>query len=213
MQQEAEFAAATQLLDRGIAQLTFPVSAAMRAKLVDYLRLLEKWNRVHNLTAIREPAEQVRLHLLDCLVIVPEVKEAASIADIGSGAGLPGLILAICLPQCQFYLVESNHKKAAFLRAAAVQLKLDNVEVIAQRAENWHVSQFPDIVLSRAVSTIDAFIGFTAHLGDAHTQWMLMKAHDDEMCTTEGFAVTHVAPLVVPCLSAPRLLITVSRTL
>ena len=109
---------AQEKLERGLDALPFVVSAAERAQFVRYLDLLNKWNQVHNLTAVRDAEEQVSRHVLDCLAVLPYIEDAATLADIGSGAGLPALMLAIMRPQLVVTALESNGKKAAFIREA-----------------------------------------------------------------------------------------------
>lgn len=206
-----DFIAAEELLQRGAAALSFPVNQEVIEKLMHYLQLLAKWNRVHNLTAIREPQQQVIVHLLDSLVVAPFLPPTQTIADIGSGAGLPGIVLAIVCPQQQFFLVESNTKKSVFLREAVRQLALENVKVVAMRAEQWRPEAKLNVLISRAVSDINSFLMWTAALGDENSRWLLMKAHDDEVCTQKDFYVENVLPLTVPLLNAARVLFVVKK--
>lgn len=210
---------ARALLETGLAALPCPLPAQLPEQLWQYLMLLEKWNAVHNLTAVRNAEEQVRLHLLDCLAVVPLLDadlterhiQAAQIADIGSGAGLPGLIWAMARPEWQLYLVESQGKKAAFLREVQRVLGLKNVQVMSKRAEQWQAPVALDWIVSRAVAEIDGFLRFTAHLGKASSRWGLMKAHDDELCTLAGFVKAQVQAVNVPLLEAPRLWISLRQ--
>ena len=118
-------------LDRGLSELALELPEAQRAKLMQYVALLQKWNRVYNLTAVREPLEMVSHHLIDSLAVLPHLPAGphAALADVGSGAGLPGIPLALARPQWRIALVESSEKKAAFLRQAALELGLDNIEI------------------------------------------------------------------------------------
>lgn len=200
------------LLEQGLAALAIDMPPSLSARLQEYLQLLEKWNRVHNLTAVRAPEEQVRLHLLDCLALVPLLNASAlRIADIGSGAGFPGLMWAMARPQWSLYLVESNHKKTAFLRETVRCLALENVQVIAKRAEQWQPEQAMDWIVSRAMADIDGFVRVSAHLGHADSTWGLMKAHDNEQCSIAGFVKSTVQQVHVPLLDAPRLWVCVRR--
>ncbi|MCX7138786.1 MAG: 16S rRNA (guanine(527)-N(7))-methyltransferase RsmG [Proteobacteria bacterium] len=126
----------TAQLAQGIAELGLLISADIQTQLADHLALIAKWNRVHNLTAVRESAKMVSVHALDSLAVVPHLK-AGSVVDVGSGAGLPGIPLALMWPQVRVVLLDSNHKKAVFLRQAAIELRLKNVEVVCERAESW----------------------------------------------------------------------------
>src|SRR5687768_9396932 len=127
---------ATQLAD-GIEVLKLTLPPETQIHLLQHLALIQKWNQVHNLTAVREPETMLVRHLLDSLAILPHVS-GPRIADIGSGAGLPGIPLALARPEWHVTLVESSHKKAVFLQQARIELKLKNVEVVAERVENFH---------------------------------------------------------------------------
>ena len=123
-------------LAQGATTLGLRLPAATQLKLLDYLALIAKWNRVHNLTAVRESLKMVSHHLLDCLAVAPHL-EARTVLDVGSGAGLPGLPLALIWPHVSVTLLDSNHKKAAFLRQAVIELGLKNAEVVCERVESW----------------------------------------------------------------------------
>jgi 16S rRNA (guanine527-N7)-methyltransferase len=140
----------------GIAALGVPVPAEAQPKLLDYLALIGKWNRVHNLTAVRDSAKMVTHHLLDSLAVLPHLT-GPRVLDVGSGAGLPGIVLAIARPAWQVTLLDSNHKKAAFLRQAAIELKLPNVEVVCERVEKFRAAVPYDVVISRAFSDLAEF--------------------------------------------------------
>ena len=201
---------AQEKLERGLDALPFAVSAAERAQFVRYLDLLNKWNQVHNLTAVRDPEEQVSRHVLDCLAVLPYIEDAATLADIGSGAGLPALMLAIMRPQLAVTALESNGKKAAFIREAVRVLALANVQVVAQRVEDWQASP-QAVIISRALAAADRFIALTAHLGDANSRWLLMKGREAETLTVSGFAIHAVYPLAVPLLAGERTLLDIWR--
>ncbi|SUO95994.1 16S rRNA (guanine(527)-N(7))-methyltransferase RsmG [Suttonella ornithocola] len=198
-------------LEEGLKQLTFNLPLNGQEKLMTYLALLNKWNKVHNLSAIREEKEQIRIHLLDCLAVVPFVKDKDTLADIGTGAGLPGLILSIVFPDKKIYLVESNRKKVAFLREVKRVLDLEKVEIVSARVESWQPPKPLPIILSRAVAKIDTFLKLTEHLGAEDARWALMKAHNDEVCTYPGFVISRIESVEVPLLEAPRLWIEISR--
>ena len=151
---------AQEKLERGLDALPFAVSAAERAQFVRYLDLLNKWNQVHNLTAVRDAEEQVSRHVLDCLAVLPYIEDAATLADIGSGAGLPALMLAIMRPQLAVTALESNGKKAAFIREAVRVLALANVQVVAQRVEDWQAPP-QAVIISRALAAADRVLIIT----------------------------------------------------
>lgn len=201
---------AQEKLERGLDALPFAVSAAERAQFVRYLDLLNKWNQVHNLTAVRDAEEQVSRHVLDCLAVLPYIEDAATLADIGSGAGLPALMLAIMRPQLVVTALESNGKKAAFIREAVRVLALANVQVVAQRVEDWQAPP-QAVIISRALAAADRFIALTAHLGDANSRWLLMKGREVETLTVSGFAIHAVYPLAVPLLAGERTLLDIRR--
>lgn len=201
---------AQEKLERGLDALPFAVSAAERAQFVRYLDLLNKWNQVHNLTAVRDAEEQVSRHVLDCLAVLPYIEDAATLADIGSGAGLPALMLAIMRPQLAVTALESNGKKAAFIREAVRVLALANVQVVAQRVEDWQ-AQPQAVIISRALAAADRFIALTAHLGDANSRWLLMKGREVETLTVSGFGIHAVYPLAVPLLAGERTLLDIRR--
>lgn len=202
--------AALELLERGLDALPFAVSPEQRAQLAQYLILLNRWNAVHNLTAVRDPLQQVPRHVLDCLAVVPYLEDAHTLADIGSGAGLPALLLAVMRPQLAVLAVESNGKKAAFIRQAATALQLPNVQVAAQRAEDWRGAP-QDIIISRALTSATAFVQMTAHVGGAHSRWLLMKGREAENVEAAGFTLHAAHPLQVPYLDAERALLDIRR--
>lgn len=202
--------AALELLERGLDALPFAVSPEQRAQLAQYLTLLNRWNAVHNLTAVRDPLQQVPRHVLDCLAVVPYLEDAHTLADIGSGAGLPALLLAVMRPQLAVLAVESNGKKAAFIRQAVTALQLPNVQVAAQRAEDWRGAP-QDIIISRALTSATAFVQMTAHFGGAHSRWLLMKGREAENVEAAGFTLHAAHPLQVPYLDAERVLLDIRR--
>ena len=154
-------------LDRGLAELGLELPAGARERLLEYIALLVKWNRTYNLTAIRDPLAMVAHHLLDSLAVLPHLPLAgadARLADAGSGAGLPGIPLALARPQWRVALAESSQKKAAFLRQAAIELALDNVEVHEGRVEAWRPATLFDVVISRAFAALTEFVLLCRHL-------------------------------------------------
>jgi 16S rRNA (guanine527-N7)-methyltransferase len=154
-------------LDRGLGEMALALPAGARERLLDYVALLAKWNRTYNLTAIRDPLAMVVHHLLDSLSVLPHLPLAADrarLADAGSGAGLPGIPLAIARPRWHVALAESSRKKAAFLRQAAIELALDNVEVHEGRVEAWRPQPLFDLVISRAFAALAEFIAACRHL-------------------------------------------------
>jgi 16S rRNA (guanine527-N7)-methyltransferase len=150
-------------LAQGLAELGLALPAASQRRLLDYVSLLQKWNTVYNLTAIREPGKMVTHHLLDSLAVAPHVS-GATVVDVGSGAGLPGIPLALALPRAQVSLLDASQKKTAFLRQAVTELGLTNATVACERAESWRPPQLFDFVVSRAFAELGDFVARAAHL-------------------------------------------------
>lgn len=166
----------TELVDKlaeGVAQMGLQVSTVTQERLLSYLALLAKWNKVYNLTAVREPMEMVTLHLLDSLSVLPYIK-GPRLLDVGSGGGLPGIVLAICLPELQVTTIDTVQKKAIFMRQAKGELGLDNLQVVHARVEAFEAEPF-DQIISRAFAEINLFIELTRHLLTKNGHWLAMK--------------------------------------
>ncbi len=149
-----------------MAELGVELLPGALGQLLGYLELLSKWNRTYNLTAIREPLEMVSHHLLDCLAVLPHlpIPAQAALADVGAGAGLPGIALAVARPQWQVTLNDSSQKKCAFMRQAAIELGLRNVQVHEGRVEEWAPQPRFALVISRAFAELERFIALCSHL-------------------------------------------------
>ena len=198
-------------LEQGIAALRLSLPAGAVARLLDYQALLERWNGAYNLTAVRDPADMITRHLLDSLAILPFVR-GASLADLGTGPGLPGIPLAIAAPGRDMLLVDSNGKKVRFLREAIRVLKLDGVRAVQSRVEDVQ-GQF-DCVTARAFASLADMLGWGGHLLAPHGQWLAMKGKrpDDELSgMPAGFEVRSMHALAVPGLSAERHLLVLGR--
>ncbi len=194
-------------LGAGLVELGVQADAVTRQKLLDYLTLLEKWNRVHNLTAVRDPEGMVTLHLLDSLSVMPHVG-GGRLLDVGSGAGLPGIPLALLRPDLKVTVLDSSHKKASFLRHAKAVLDIANLEVACGRAEQYRPAHRYDIIISRAFADLAEFERLTRHLLADAGVWLAMKGvHPyDELAQLQELA-SEVLPLRVPGLKAQRHLV------
>jgi len=191
----------------GAAAMGLELAPAAVARLAAYLELVEKWNRVHNLTAVREPSQMVTLHVMDSLSVLPHIAQAATLLDVGTGAGLPGIPLAIARPTMRVTLLDSSHKKCAFLQQAKTELALGNVEVVCDRVENWKPPQRFDVVVSRAFSDLADFVEQAKHLVAPGGRLMAMKGvypFDEITRLPSTHRVAQVIELRVPRLDASR---------
>ena len=199
-------------LAAGLEALGLP--AALATPLLAYLALLARWNATYNLTAIREPRDMVAKHLLDSLAMQPFVRGLRTLADLGTGPGLPGIPLAIATPGLQVTLVESNGKKARFLREAVRQLGLGNVQVAESRIEAFQPGTHFDAITARALATLPLILELGGHLPGPGGRLLAMKGvvPDEEIATLPaGWRLAAVHPLRVPGLDAERHLVEVAR--
>jgi 16S rRNA (guanine527-N7)-methyltransferase len=162
------------LLASGIAQMGLDVSRETQEKLLAYMALLQKWNKVYNLTAVREPSEMVTLHLLDSLSVLPFIK-AGNLLDVGSGGGLPGIVVAIVKPDLQVTTIDTVQKKAIFMRQVKGELGLENLDVVHARVESYQPKQKFEVIISRAFSELALFLKLTKHLLAENGAWLAMK--------------------------------------
>lgn len=207
-------------LEAGLAEMRLQISAEKQAKLIAYLLLIYKWNKVHNLTAVRDPLEMVTLHLLDSLSVLPYIQEldVKRLLDVGAGAGLPSIPLAICLPELQVTAIDAVQKKASFMRQAKGELGLSNFHVETGRVEALKkepLNNEPrfDVIISRAFSEIALFIQLTKHLLAENGHWLAMKGVPPQLelanldSTKLDVQVTKIIPLQVAGLQAERHLV------
>ncbi|MEI8362682.1 MAG: 16S rRNA (guanine(527)-N(7))-methyltransferase RsmG [Betaproteobacteria bacterium] len=164
-------------LEAGLLEMGLQISAEKQVKLIAYLLLIDKWNKVHNLTAVRDPLEMVTLHLLDSLSVLKHVQALApkNLLDVGAGAGLPSIPLAICLPELQVTAIDSVQKKTSFMRQVKGELALSNFQVEYGRVEVLKVKQPFDVIISRAFSEIALFLKLTKHVLADGGHWLAMK--------------------------------------
>ena len=199
-------------LEAGLAALG--LAPALAEPLLAYLALLDRWNRTYNLTAIRDPREMVSRHLLDSLAMHPYV-QAGTLADLGTGAGLPGIPLAIARPALQVTLVESNGKKARFMREALRTLGLDNARVAEARIEALDRPGAFDAITARALATLPLILELGGDLLAPGGTLLAMKGAvpiDEIAALPAGWQVERIEPLQVPGLAAERHLVVVGRT-
>jgi 16S rRNA (guanine527-N7)-methyltransferase len=226
-------------LSKGLNTLGLTIAPNQQHQLLTYVDLIQKWNKVYNLTAVRDPSEMLTHHLLDSLAVVAPLRrhtggQPARVLDVGSGAGLPGTVLAIVCPELAVTCVDTVAKKAAFIQQAAVTLKLPNLRGVHARVEELKDKPF-DIVTSRAFSSLVDFVSLTKfhvkqaapHVttgqreepsvaGEGAGVWMAMKGKhpaDELAALPKDVAVFHVEPLDVPGLGAERCLVWMRKTL
>lgn len=205
--------AALAQLQQGAVQLGVALDEKALARLVAYVALLEKWNRVYNLTAIREEAKLVTHHLLDSLAVLPHLP-AGRLLDVGSGGGLPGIPVAIAQPERQVTLLDSSHKKGTFLRQAVMELELDSVTVAVERIEDHRPLLAYEGVISRAFSDLTDFVNLAGPSAARHGSLIAMKGvypHEEIARLPAGWCVSRVIELQVPQLEATRHLLFLNR--
>lgn len=197
---------AASLLRQGIAGLGLVVPETACRQLDLYIQLLTKWNQVYNLTAIRGEAKFVSHHLLDSLAVVPFLP-AGRVVDVGSGAGLPGIPIAVACPQHAVTLLDSNQKRGVFLRQVIMELGLANVNVVVERVEKFRPAELFEAVISRAFSELADFIRVAGHLCGPDGVLLAMKGgypREEVGRLPEGWSLEQVLPLQVPQLDAER---------
>jgi len=198
---------AEQQLRAGAQALDIAVSEAEIEALLAYLGLLQKWNKAYNLTAIRDESGMVALHLLDSLAVHPAVQDVEHIIDVGTGPGLPGVVLAIMNPDKRFTLLDSNGKKTRFLFQAKTSLSLENVTIVNDRVEAYHPPEPFDMIVSRAFASLADMTGWCQHLRSAEGCFLAMKGQypQQEIDDLKGqFDVTQVTELRIPGVEGER---------
>jgi len=199
-------------LREGLAALSLP--EGLSAPLLTYLDLLQRWNRTYNLTAIRDLQTMVSVHLIDSLSLVPYLGHIRTLADLGTGPGLPGIPLALALPSLQVTLVESNGKKARFLREVVRSLQLANAEVVQARAEAVNANRLSDAITARALGSLADILAIGGHLLAPHGQLLAMKGtlpQQEIAALPPEWAVNAIHRLTVPGLGSERHLLIISR--
>jgi 16S rRNA (guanine527-N7)-methyltransferase len=196
------------ILSSGLTKLNLPHTPEQMEQLLGFIKLIAKWNKSYNLTAVRNNEDMARLHILDSLAILPHI-HGQSVIDIGTGAGLPGIPLAIYLPDIEFLLLDSNAKKTRFVQQVILELKLKNVHVIHSRAEDYQPEQGFDTIITRAFASLPDIIKLTAHLLSHNGILLAMKGQipQIELAQVNGTVI----PVKVPEVDAERCLVRITR--
>lgn len=194
------------ILSSGIHALGLPEEQDKTQLLLKFIHLIQKWNKVYNLTAIVNPIDMVRMHILDSLAVIPHLG-SGRIADIGTGAGLPGIPLAIYKPENEYLLLDSSAKKTRFVNQVVVELKLKNVTVINTRVDQYHPKQKFNIVITRAFASIAEIKRLTEHLLVEEGEILAMKGLPTSQELREIIGSYAIIPLQVPGIDAERCLI------
>ena len=205
----------SQVLRDGIAEMQLDVSPAQQEQLLDYLALMFKWNSVYNLTSLRDPMQMVTHHLLDSLAAVPAFAGAKNVLDVGAGGGLPGIVLAVVRPDMKVSMIDTVHKKTAFLTQVKAQLGLANVSVYTMKVQELEVSDKFDVITSRAFADLSDFVEWSSHLLAEQGRYIALKGvapEDERQRLPAEWKVTKVEPLQVPRLGAERHLVFIERS-
>ena len=199
-----------QQIEQGARALGVALPAGSAARMAQHIALIEKWNRVHNLTAVREPAQMAVLHVLDSLALVPHVGAARRMLDVGTGAGFPGIPVALACEALDVTLLDSSHKKATFLEQARTELRLANVHVASERVESFAPAEKFDLVVSRAFADLADFVQLAGHLLAPGGRILAMKGvwpYEEIARLPKTHRVAEVVELKVPSLDAKRHLV------
>lgn len=197
-------------IEQGLGAMGIDLSGESRGRLAAHLELVEKWNRVHNLTAVRDTSQMVILHLLDSLTLLAHLGDARTVIDVGSGPGFPGIPLAIARPELHFTLLDASHKKCAFLEQARTELGLANITVACERVQDYKPAQRFDAVVSRAFAELSDFVVQSQHLAAPGGRLLAMKGiypFEEIARVPATHRVAQVVELAVPNLEAKRHLV------
>ena len=208
-------AALAPILASGIKTLSLDLDQQQHEQLLDYLALLFKWNAVYNLTSVRDPMQMMTHHLLDSLAAVPAFAGAKNILDVGAGGGLPGMVLAIARPDMKVSLIDTVHKKTAFLTQVKAELELANVTVYTRKVQELEVAAKFDVITSRAFADLSDFVNWSGHLLADGGQFIALKgtapAEEQEELSKE-WKVAKLEPLEIPGLQAERHLVYIKKS-
>ena len=199
------------ILQAGIAQLGLEATESQVDLLLAFVSLIEKWNKAYNLTAIRSRDEMLRLHILDSLAVLPFIT-GHKVIDVGTGAGLPGIPLAILMPSVQFALLDSNSKKTRFVQQTVLELQLNNVDVLHSRVESLgHEGEY-DVVLSRAFASLNDIMNLTEYLLCPEGVLIAMKGQKSDSELKNINRAYSVSPIMVPGVDAERCVVRINKT-
>ncbi|HSX20584.1 MAG TPA: 16S rRNA (guanine(527)-N(7))-methyltransferase RsmG [Gammaproteobacteria bacterium] len=199
-------------LQQGLAAMGFDLPPNRQEKLIAYVELLAKWNKAYNLTAVRAIDQMIPLHILDSLSLLPFMSKVTRVLDVGTGAGLPGVPLAIVCPEISFQLVDSQQKKINFIQHVITSLAIPNVTAMQHRIETLEPSLAADMVVSRAFASLDEFVKLVGHLCNANTKIVAMKgrrelALQEVQALPANFALINIESVQVPGINAERCLV------
>ena len=207
--------ALTLVLADGVKALALDLNERQHEQLLDYLALLFKWNAVYNLTSVRDPMQMMTHHVLDSLAAVPAFSGASNVLDVGAGGGLPGMVLAIAKPAMKVAMIDTVHKKTAFLTQVKAELGLANVTVYTMRVEQLQVSDKFDVITSRAFANLSDFVTWSGHLLAPGGQFIALKGTappEEQERLPKEWKVTQLRPLAVPGLDAERHLVFIQKS-
>jgi len=202
------------VLDQGIKDMTLAVTPEQQTQLMGYLALMNKWNGVYNLTSLRDPHQMVTHHLLDSLAAVPAFAAARNVLDVGAGGGLPGIVLAIVRPDMNVSMIDTVHKKTAFLNQVKAELKLTNVSVHTMKVQELVVEDKFDVITSRAFADLSDFVNWSGHLLAEGGKFIALKGvapSEERERLPQDWKVVDLQPLWVPRLQAERHLVFIER--
>jgi len=205
-----------QVLANGVTGLKLDLTEAQQEKLLDYLALLNKWNHVYNLTAVRDPMEMMTLHVLDSLAAVAAFEGVRNVLDVGAGGGLPGMVLAISRPDMKVSMIDTVHKKTAFLTQVKAELELRNVTVYTKKVQDLQVKTPFDVITSRAFADLSDFVNWSGHLLAEGGRFIALKGTapaEERERLPAPWAVSELRALQVPGLDAERHLVFIGRKL
>ncbi|HWJ93873.1 MAG TPA: 16S rRNA (guanine(527)-N(7))-methyltransferase RsmG [Telluria sp.] len=203
-----------RVLADGIKEMGLQLTDAQHGQLMDYLALMAKWNAVYNLTSLRDPMQMVTHHLLDSLAAVPAFVGVRNVLDVGAGGGLPGIVLAIARPDMKVSMIDTVHKKTAFLTQVKAELGLANVTVYTMKVQELEVSDKFDAITSRAFADLSDFVNWSGHLLAEGGRFIALKGvapQDEQERVPAQWKVQGVQPLQVPRLGAERHLVFIER--